>query len=216
MVNNENMVSFARNYGADEFILKKTWETFEILPENSRAVEMVKNMDPFVTPGAYIHGVPGSGKSHMMKAVFTHYLKWKVECHEKGLFVSQRFFWINMSQYLQTLRGDADNTNKRRPFDATVLFMDDLGASTKSDWVVDQVFQLLDHRAEREMQTFITSNMNLEELGNFYTKRISSRILEMCVAIPMYGKDYRRTKLNEKNTATVLSRINKNNDKEKI
>lgn len=204
------LVSFARNYGADEHILKKTWENFEMLPENAKAVEIVKSFEAFVSPGAYIHGVPGAGKSHMMKAVFNHYLRWKVKCHEQGQQVVQRFFWINMSQYLQTLRGNADHPTHRRPFDATVLFMDDLGASTKSDWVIDQIFQLIDHRAEREMQTYITSNMNLDELANFYTKRISSRILEMCVAIPMYGKDYRSSKLNQKNTATVVSRINKN------
>lgn len=206
----DNLVAFAKSYGADEFILTKTWDTFTRNQENANAIDLLRATDPFKVPGAFIHGPPGAGKTHAMKAVFNHILRWRVEQHESGYFLNVRPFWANLSFYLERLRQD-DYAAKKKALDSTTLFLDDLGASTKTDWAVDQIFQLIDFRAERELQTFITSNWNLEELGKNYGSRISSRIKAICIPVAMFCADHRNTQMKN-NTAALLERIKKGSE----
>lgn len=206
-LSHDNLVAFAKSYGADEFILSKTWDTFKRTQENGTAIDLLRATDPFRTPGAFIHGPPGAGKTHAMKAIFNHILRWKVAQHEAGAVTNVRPFWANVSLFLERLRQD-DYAPKKKALEASTLFLDDLGASTKTDWVLDQIFQLIDYRAERELQTFITSNWNLEELGKNYGTRISSRIKAICIPVAMFCSDH-RNELMKENAAEIVSRINK-------
>ena len=83
-----------------------------------------------------------------------------------------------------------------------ILFLDDLGASTRTDWTQDQVFQLLDHRADRELQTLVTSNLSIEEVGQAYNERISSRLRQMCLPVSLAGRD-RRIDVVKKNLTMI-------------
>lgn len=181
---------FARYYGADDHVLEKTWENFEENDLNTNALNLIRSLKFFKTPGAYIYGSAGSGKSHIMKAIFNNLLTWKVEHYEKGIQTVQKPYWIYMTSFLEKLRQE-EFTVKKKAMEATVLFVDDLGASTKTDWVTDQIFQLIDHRTERKLQTYFTSNYNIEDLGKFYTGRIASRIQELCLPVKLIGADYR-------------------------
>lgn len=205
MISQDNLLAFARTYGADEHILGKTWETFRTTKENHQAVETLRAIEWFKVPGAFIHGPTGAGKSHAMKAMFNHALQWRVKVHEEGHHVTQKLFWVSMSFYLDDLRHD-ENRVKKKAISATALFIDDLGASTKTDWVLDQIFQLVDYRAERELQTFITSNWNLDELATNYSPRIASRISGLCVPVPMFCGDFRKQEM-KRNTTTIAARM---------
>lgn len=206
----DNLLAFCRSYGGDAHTLTKTWETFKVTQENRVSVERLQAVEWFKKPGAFIHGPTGAGKSHAMKALFNQGLLWRVQMHEQGYQIDKRMYWVSMSFYLDELRSSdfgQGSATKKKCLNATTLFVDDLGASTKTDWALDQIFQLIDYRAEREMQTFITSNWNLDELGKNYSIRIASRIASMCVVVPMFCQDHRVKVELKENTATVLSRI---------
>ena len=95
---------------------------------------MKKNRGIIITTGP-----TGSGKTHAMKSLFNFPLQWRVEQHEKGYQIDQRLHWISMSFYLEELRaqefGDKKGPRiKTKALEAMTLFVDDLGASTKSDF----------------------------------------------------------------------------------
>lgn len=202
-------IEWLRTFGADEHFMTKTWETFRIDSKNRRAVEIVQAMQLGKLPGAFLYGRPGSGKTHLMKCVFNHIVDWKIELQDKGHHSSVKPYWINLSFYLEELRPPKENTIiKKRAQEATILFVDDLGAANRSDWVTDQIFQLLDYRSERELQTFATSNYKLADLEPIYGQRIISRLMSLTIALEMIGQDHRREQMNL-NFENVISIVKK-------
>jgi DNA replication protein DnaC len=198
-------IAWAKAYGADDSVLRRTWENFVTDEHNEKALAALSGITPFGPIGAYIFGPPGVGKSHIAKAIFNTILDWRVRMSLAGEYTEYNAYWITAAAFLDSLRVDSIQPRiKSRCFDSTVLFIDDLGATGKTEWVVDQIFQLIDHRTEREMQTFITSNLTLEELAERYTERISSRIRGAMIPIPLNGNDKRTDKM-KKNFATVTS-----------
>lgn len=199
-------IAWLKAYGADEHFLNKTWATFTIDSKNRRAVEMVSSIELGKSHGAFLHGLAGSGKTHLMKCIMNHIIDWKVELQKRGEHSPIKLFWINMSFYLDELRSEK-YAIKKKAQEATILFIDDLGTSTRTDWVSDQIFQLIDWRAERELQTFATSNLKLGDLEPIYGARIISRLFSLMVPIEMVGEDRRRDKMNA-NFASLKQNMN--------
>ena len=75
--------------------------------------------------------------------------------------------------------------------DIEILFLDDIGVEKSTDWALETVYGLIDHRYSELKQTYITSNLNLNELSKRLDDRITSRIAGMCKVIHMPGKDRR-------------------------
>lgn len=64
-----------------------------------------------------------------------------------------------------------------------ILIIDDLGAVKKSKYMIHSLYALdllINIRYENKLITYVTSNLNLEELAKKYSNRIASRLREMC------------------------------------
>lgn len=144
--------------------------------------------------GAYVYGNPGSGKSHILKIKYNLAYEKKLKAIVERLPDFRYPYWIETSEYLEGLRPGAPRPTmlKQDAFEAHWLFIDDLGATTKTEWAVDQIFQLIDSRLRNKRQTFISSNFNVTELQDFYGERISSRVHELCQIIKLVGYDKRK------------------------
>lgn len=83
------------------------------------------------------------------------------------------------------------------PFmDATLLLVDDLGTEPLMNNVtVTQLFNLLNERQLAGKHTVISTNLNVDELKQRYTERVSSRLLDgtTCARLNFCGKDRRPT-----------------------
>lgn len=203
----QQRIAYARSWGGDEHFLKKTWDTFRVDDGNKRAVTIIKGIAlGRGAPGAFIHGNAGTGKTHLMKALFNFLIDWKISLHETGQYSPLRVYWMNMSYWLDDLRNEVYSVKKIAQR-ADILFIDDIGASNKTDWVQDQVFQLIDWRAERELQTFATSNLKIGDLAPLYGERVVSRLMSLVVIVPMIGKDKRQEQMQQ-NFKSVLGRTN--------
>jgi DNA replication protein DnaC len=73
-----------------------------------------------------------------------------------------------------------------------LLHIDDVGADKTSDWVLEQLYAIINARYEEERSVVITTNLEREELVAQITERTVSRLEEMCEVLPLWGADARR------------------------
>jgi DNA replication protein DnaC len=73
-----------------------------------------------------------------------------------------------------------------------LLHVDDVGAERTSDWVLEQLYAIVNARYEDERSVIITTNLERAPLVEQIKERTVSRLEEMCTLVPLYGEDARR------------------------
>jgi DNA replication protein DnaC len=74
-----------------------------------------------------------------------------------------------------------------------LLHLDDLGAENQTDWVLEQLYSIVNARYEAERAIVATSNVMPDELSERLGSRTVSRLVEICGdLIPLFGEDKRR------------------------
>jgi DNA replication protein DnaC len=74
-----------------------------------------------------------------------------------------------------------------------LLHLDDVGAEAGTDWVLEQLYSIINTRYEEERSLVITTNLDPEQLGEQIGARTVSRIVEICGdPLPLFGADHRR------------------------
>ena len=68
----------------------------------------------------------------------------------------------------------------RRPRHVDLLHLDDLGAERATDWVLEQLYSIVNARYEEERSLVITTNLDPEQLAEQIGPRTVSRISEIC------------------------------------
>jgi len=72
-----------------------------------------------------------------------------------------------------------------------LLHIDDLGAEKRSDWVLEQLYALVNERYETERSMLITTNLPHDELEEQIGPRTVSRLTQICDEVPVFGDDRR-------------------------
>jgi DNA replication protein DnaC len=73
-----------------------------------------------------------------------------------------------------------------------LLHVDDLGAEKRSDWVLEQLYAIVDERYEAERGIVITTNLEPGDLAKQIGERTVSRLVEICGdPLPLRGTDLR-------------------------
>ena len=74
-----------------------------------------------------------------------------------------------------------------------LLHLDDVGAENSSDWVLEQLYSIINTRYEDQRSLVITTNLQPDELSEQIGERTVSRIIEICGdPLPLFGNDQRR------------------------
>lgn len=146
--------------------------------------------------GLYLHGNFGTGKTYLIAAMFN-------ELATLG-YKSAIIFWPEYLRDLKTSLTTDFNSKYERVKKVPLLLIDDLGAENTTTWVRDEIFcPLIQYRMENHLPTFITSNLNMEELEQHFSltksdvdvvkaRRISSRLKELTDDIEMISENLRK------------------------
>ncbi|HKF83953.1 MAG TPA: ATP-binding protein [Solirubrobacterales bacterium] len=78
-----------------------------------------------------------------------------------------------------------------------LLHIDDLGAEKRSDWVLEQLYALVNERYEAERSILITTNLPHPELEEQIGSRTVSRLTQMCDEVEVRGDDRRYGKYDK-------------------
>lgn len=126
-------------------------------------------------------GGTGVGKTHAAYAV--------------GHQAVQRAQWVEAwtaSEFLEAVRPNGDPWALSNARACDLLIMDDLGASKATDFAVDTLTSLLDHRIREQRRQVFTTNMTAEVLGQVYGPRFLDRLTFRMTAVTMYGESRRK------------------------
>ena len=73
-----------------------------------------------------------------------------------------------------------------------LLHVDDLGVEKRSDWVLEQLYAIVNERYEAQRSIVVTTNLDQPALEEQIGPRTVSRLVEMCNdPLPLFGDDLR-------------------------
>jgi DNA replication protein DnaC len=72
-----------------------------------------------------------------------------------------------------------------------LLHIDDLGAEKRSDWVLEQLYALINERYETERSVVVTTNLDHDKLEEQIGSRTVSRLTQICDEVELRGEDRR-------------------------
>ncbi|WP_026653259.1 ATP-binding protein [Butyrivibrio proteoclasticus] len=156
----------------------------------SSAEDFIKNFNSDYQ-NLFIYGTVGTGKSFLSICVANELLKKGnsvIYFSSSGLFelLAENSFDYRNKQELRNIYDDI--------YGCELLIIDDLGTERTNNFVTTELFSLVNERDIRKKSTIITTNLTLEEIQNFYSDRIFSRITSNYRFLKLSGQDIRNLK----------------------
>src|ERR1700749_1203484 len=140
--------------------------------------------------GLWIFGDTGTGKTTLAMLVS----KMALEAgHSAAIYSLPKLLAHIRRTYDSEPGGDSYLAFFERLTSVDLLHIDDLGAEKRSDWVLEQLYALINERYENERAVLVTTNLDEAELVEQIGRRTVSRLVEMCdgCMVPMHGEDHR-------------------------
>ncbi len=138
--------------------------------------------------GIWLQGDVGTGKTTLAMLIS----KKAIEAgHTVAIYSLPRL----LARIRRTYDGDAGELSYleffRRLTSVDLLHIDDLGAEKSSDWVLEQLYAIVDERYSTNRSIVVTTNLEEATLEQQIGARTVSRLAEICETLPMYGDDRR-------------------------
>jgi DNA replication protein DnaC len=138
--------------------------------------------------GVWLFGGPGTGKTTLAMLISKEALK---AGHSVAIYSLPKLLARIRRTYDSEPGGDSYLSFFERLTSVDLLHIDDLGAEKRSDWVLEQLYALVNERYETERSVVITTNLGHEELEEQIGSRTVSRLTEICDEVPLFGDDRR-------------------------
>ena len=138
--------------------------------------------------GLWLEGDVGTGKTTLAMLVSKRAIE---TGHSVAIYSLPRL----LARIRRTYDGDSGQLSYLEFFErltsVDLLHIDDLGAEKRSDWVLEQLYAIVDERYAANRSMIVTTNMNLPDLEEQIGERTVSRLAEMCDTLPLFGEDRR-------------------------
>ena len=153
----------------------------------------VKNFPEFKKEGKglLLYGTVGTGKTYFAACIANRLI-------DEGYTVMMTNFARLTNQIQGTFDGKQEFIDSLNRY--SLLIIDDLGAERKSEFMQEQVFNIIDSRYRSGLPFIITTNLTAEELKKpqeICYSRIYDRILERCFPVNVAGESRRRQNVKE-------------------
>ena len=149
------------------------------------ALQIDRNLD--AGAGLWIQGDVGTGKTTLAMLVS----KAALEAGRSVAIYSLPRLLNLLRESMDSDAGKLDLLDRLTAVD--LLHIDDLGAENRTDWVLEQLYSIVNARYEAERAIVATTNLMPDELSEALGARTVSRLVEICGdLLPLFGEDKRR------------------------
>lgn len=175
--------SYSENMGKFEKIVKQYFNNFEEIAR-----------------GLYLWSkTPGTGKTFLCcclgKSIMMRY-------DLRMRFITVPTYLSLVGESYKRQQGLNDESQIYRECD--LLIFDDIGSQKNGEWQQQEIFRIIDERANAEKTTFFTSNMPLEQLN--VDERTKSRIENIALVFQLPEESIRRKQASAKQ-AEIVKRL---------
>lgn len=137
----------------------------------------------------FLYGNVGVGKTHLLRCIARELL-WK-GCPVCYFDAGGLFDLLADAAFRRTPKAIRESERIER---CEVLLIDDLGTEYTNAFVGAELFRLINERGNAGLSTAISSNLGPNDIGENYSERVVSRLLESYVIARMTGRDIRLQK----------------------
>jgi DNA replication protein DnaC len=207
-------IGFQRSSFDPEYALKRRYlmanlpahfqgKKMDPVPEQSAAREMMRqwlvtwptfNDDPDGRiPVPALYGLPGRGKSHLLCSVAETLMR------KQNVDI---VYWPLSALLAKVRSGFGDEVDDATKVDAAaawgralavpLLVLDDIGAERPTEWAVEQIQLLVDHRFSHSLPILLASNIPPEAWDQMFGGRTGSRLRGMTYPFEVGGRDLRQ------------------------
>jgi DNA replication protein DnaC len=143
--------------------------------------------------GIWFTGDTGTGKTTLAMLVSREALR---AGHTVAIYSVPRL----LAEIRGTFDDGSDNSYEqlfRKLTSVDLLHLDDLGAEQQTEWVLEQLYAIVNERYEDGKALVVTTNLDESALKDQIGERTVSRLIEVCGdPLPLFGTD-RRVELSE-------------------
>ena len=141
--------------------------------------------------GLWLMGGAGTGKTTLAMLISKTALEQR---RSVAIYSLPKLLARIRSTYDSAPGGDSYISFFERLTSVDLLHIDDLGAEKRSDWVLEQLYALINERYEAQRSVLVTTNLDQTELEEQIGPRTVSRLIEICGdPLVLAGPDHRST-----------------------
>jgi DNA replication protein DnaC len=179
-----------RRYQGVSFDRPPVSDIARVAPDNIRVIRRyVQTIDANLDSGhgLWLTGDVGTGKTTLAMLI-----------SKAALQAGRSVAIYSLPRLLNLIRETIDSTEGKLDFfdrlaAVDLLHIDDLGAEHQTDWVLEQLYSIVNARYEAHQAILATSNLTPEKLREQIGPRTVSRLEEICGdPLPLWGEDKRR------------------------
>ena len=139
--------------------------------------------------GLWLMGDTGTGKTSLAMLVSKEALK---RDRTVAIYSLPKLFARIRATYDAGPEGDSYAEFFESLCSVDLLHLEDLGTEKRTEWVLEQLYALINERYERQNSILVTTNFDQSQLEEQLGDRILSRLVEICGdPLPLYGTDHR-------------------------
>ncbi len=139
--------------------------------------------------GLWLMGDTGTGKTTLAMLVSKEAL---AQGHSVAIYSLPKLLARIRRTYDAEPGGDSYLQFFERLTSVDLLHLDDLGAERSTEWVIEQLYALINERYESQRSIVVTTNLDQAQLEEQIGPRTVSRLVEICGdPLPLYGEDLR-------------------------